>query len=66
MFITDTLAYLSSPRYMATGETNIPYFIGGALRPRLSGKLFWNVHSPDGHVGNAEAGMNIILNSDWL
>ena len=40
--------------------------IGGALRPRLYGKLFWNVHSPDGHVRNPEAGLNIILYSDWL
>ena len=31
--------------------------IGGALRLRLSGKLLLNVHSPDGHVGNAEAGL---------
>ena len=40
--------------------------IGGALRPRLYGKLFWSVHSPDGHVRNPEAGLNIILYSDWL
>ena len=40
--------------------------IGGALRPRLSGKPVSNVYSPDGHVGNAEAGLNIILYSDWL
>ena len=40
--------------------------IGGALRPRLSGKLLWNVDSPEGHVGNAEARLNIILYSDWL
>ena len=44
----------------------ISIIIGGALRPRLSGKLFWNVHSPDGHVRNPEAGLNIILYSDWL
>ena len=42
------------------------YIIGGALRPRLYGKLFRNVHSPDGHVRNPEAGLNIILYSDWL
>ena len=40
--------------------------IGGALRPRLYGKPVSNVYSPDGHVGNAEAGLNIILYSDWL
>ena len=40
--------------------------IGGALRPRLSGKPVSNVYSADGHVGNAEAGLNIILYSDWL
>ena len=40
--------------------------IGRALRPRLSGKPVSNVYSPDGHVGNAEAGLNIILYSDWL
>ena len=40
--------------------------IGGALRPRLSGKLLGDVYSPVGHVGNAEAGLNILLYSDWL
>ena len=51
-----------APKYSPGGNT----IIGGALRPRLYRKLFWNVHSPDGHVGNPEAGLNIILYSVCL
>ena len=35
--------------------------IGGALRPRLPGKLFWDVHGRDLRALNPEAGLNIIL-----
>ena len=42
------------------------FFIGGALRPRLHGKLFWDVHGRDLRALNPEAGMIIILYSDWL
>ena len=50
----------------AAGAICIVYLIGGALRPRLSGKPIWNVHGPDGRARNAEAGLNIVLYSDWL
>ena len=40
--------------------------IGGAIGPALSGKVFWDVHGQTSRDLNREAGLNIILYSDWL
>ena len=40
--------------------------IGGAIRPRLPGKLFRDVHGQTSRALNPEAGLNTILYSDWL
>ena len=40
--------------------------IGGAIRPRLPGKLFYDVHGQTSRDLNPEAGLNMILYSDWL
>ena len=50
---------------LVTTEMKIS-LIGGAIRPRLPGKLFWDVHGRDLRALNHEAGLNIILYSDWL
>ena len=40
--------------------------IGGAIRPAFTGKVFCDVHGQTSRDLNPEAGLNIILYSDWL